>query len=193
MKEQCECNGHYRQFFRCNTLYYNYVMQKKSQLHITFHLKCDTSSNDTSSNEPFRLKVTLSKWLFVDCTHCRKMVSSNSFDKNILYFMANKLIAMLLCWSCAHHMTTDYVRDDRIWIEYFIAPFQWEVLWIKLKKKKTHFIQNKMIFIHRKSYQYQFITISCLIWIISLSISVSFETYNPGYRMYFQYRYNRHS
>ena len=43
--------------------------------------KCDTSSNDTSSNEPFRLKVTSSKWHFVDCAHCRKTGSSNSFDE----------------------------------------------------------------------------------------------------------------
>ena len=42
---------------------------------------CDTLSNDTSSNEPFRLKVTSSKWHFVDWAHCRKMVSSNSFDE----------------------------------------------------------------------------------------------------------------
>ena len=67
--------------------------------------KCDTSSNDTSSNEPFRLKVTSSKWLFVECTHCRKMISSNSFDENISWLIVNKLVAMLLCWSCAHHMT----------------------------------------------------------------------------------------
>ena len=32
--------------------------------------KCDTSSNDTLSNEPFHLKVTSSKWHFVDCAHC---------------------------------------------------------------------------------------------------------------------------
>ena len=33
-----KCNDHYRPFSQCNTLYYNYVMQKKNPLHITFHI-----------------------------------------------------------------------------------------------------------------------------------------------------------
>ena len=70
---------------------------------------CDTLSNDTSSNEPFRLKVTSLKWHFVNRTHCRKMVSSNSFDEKISWLFAIKPVAMLLCWLCAHHMTTDNV------------------------------------------------------------------------------------
>ena len=54
-----------------------------------YKMKCDTSSNDTSSNEPFRLKVTSSKWHFVDCAHCRKTRSSNSFDEKKESYLSN--------------------------------------------------------------------------------------------------------
>ena len=54
---------------------------------------CDTLSNDTSSNEPFRLKITSSKWHFVDWAHCRKMVSSN--NEKISWLFASKPVAML--------------------------------------------------------------------------------------------------
>ena len=159
--------------------------------------KCDTSSNDTSSNEPFRLKVTSSKWLFVECTHCRKMISSNSFDENISWLIANKLVAMLLCWSCAHHMTADNEYGQcRRWPNLNMVRIFYSAVpvgsFVNKTSEKNDFIQNK-IFIHGKSYRYQFISISCFIWIMSLSIWVSFEAYNPGYRMYFQYRHNRHN
>ena len=41
----------------------------------------DTSSNDTLSTEPFRLKGFLSKCHFVECPRRRNRVSSNTFDE----------------------------------------------------------------------------------------------------------------
>ena len=90
-------------------LQFNLIKTSRLYVHISINIwkKCDTLSNDTSSNEPFRLKVTVSKWHFVRCAHCRKTGSSNSFDENISWLISNKPVAMLLCWSCTHHMTTD--------------------------------------------------------------------------------------
>ena len=85
-----------------------YISKK---FHVSYHVPCatsyqpkfDTSSNDTSSNEQFRLKVTSSKWHFVDCAQCQKTVSLNSFDEKISRLIVSKPVVMLFCWSEAHH------------------------------------------------------------------------------------------
>ena len=74
----------YRALIRSSTV----IMLVKSIIYILrgcgLHFKWvyDTSSNDTLSKEPFRLKVLSSKWHFVEYTHCRMVISPIIFNEN---------------------------------------------------------------------------------------------------------------
>ena len=55
----------------------------------------DTSSNDTSSTEPFRRKGFLSKCHFVECPLRPNRVSSNTFDE-IFYAPLSAILYLLI-------------------------------------------------------------------------------------------------
>ena len=109
-------------------------------------MKCDTSSNDTSSNEPLRLKVTSSKWHFVDCAHCRKIVLSNRFDEKMSWLIANNPVAMLLC--CSSH---DYGQWRR---------------WPNLNLNRTFYspVPFAVSFIIKKNVQAYILRLDCLLY-----------------------------
>ena len=65
--------------------------ESKTPPHMPYRLY-DTSSNDTSSTEPFRRKGFLSKCHFVECPLRRNRVSSNTFDE-----IFNAHLAAILC------------------------------------------------------------------------------------------------
>ena len=68
--------------------------------------RCATLHHSTSSTESFCLQVTSSKWHFVDCADCQKIVSLKSFDKKMSWLIESKPVAMLLCWSCVEYAST---------------------------------------------------------------------------------------
>ena len=70
-------------------------------------------------NEPFRLKVTSSKWHFVDWAHCRKTVSLNTFDeKNHDKLPVNRLLFMC---SISRRSRTSYSKA--IWLKLTFPRF----------------------------------------------------------------------
>ena len=56
----------------------------------------DTSSNETSSTEPFRRKGFLSKCHFVECPLRRNRISSNTFDEIFNAHLAAILYLLIL-------------------------------------------------------------------------------------------------
>ena len=56
----------------------------------------DTSSNDTSSTEPFRRKGFLSKCHFVECPLRRNRFSSNTFDEIFYAHLATILHLLIM-------------------------------------------------------------------------------------------------